>query len=129
MKSTGIAMLLGLFLTAATSVSVAQDTTSSGKSKTPGRTITGCIAQGTTSDSYVLNGNDGSAWDLKSDKVAIADHVGHTVTVKGMVSHVTMHNAKEEAKDTAASAGMKKTNDEHGDLEVASLRMVSKSCK
>jgi hypothetical protein len=129
MKTTSIAMLLGLFLAAATSVSLAQDTTSSGKSKTEARTITGCIAQGTTSHSYVLNGNDGSTWDLKSDKVVVADHVGHTVTVKGTVSHVTMHNTKEEAKDAAASVGMKKTNDEHGDLEVASLRMVSKSCK
>ncbi len=129
MKTTGIALFLGLFLTAATSVSLAQDTTSSGKSKTAERTITGCITQGASSDSYVLNGNDGSTWDLKSDKVAVADHVGHTVTVNGTVSHVIVHNAKEEAKDTAASAGMKKTNDEHGDLEVASLRMVSKSCK
>jgi hypothetical protein len=131
MKTTGIAMLLGLglFLTAATSISLAQDTTSSGKSKTQARTITGCIAQGSSSDSYVLNGNDGSTWDLKSDKVAVADHVGHTVTIKGTVSHVTMHNAKEEGKDAAAGAGMKKTNDEHGDLEVASLKMVSESCK
>jgi hypothetical protein len=77
----------------------------------------------------VLDGNDGSTWDLKSDKVAVADHLGHTVTVKGTVSHVTMHNAKEEAKDAATSVGMKKTNDEHGDPEVASLKMVSKSCK
>jgi hypothetical protein len=127
MKTSGIAMFLGLFLAAATSVSLAQDTTSSGKSKTEVRTITGCLAQGSSSHSYVLNSNDGSTWDLKGDKVA--DHVGHTVTVKGTVSHVTMHNAKEEAKDTAASAGMKKTNDEHGDLDVESLRMVSKSCK
>ena len=129
MKTTGIPLFLGLFLAATTCVSLAQDTTSSGKSKSQERTITGCIAQGTTAESYVLNGEDGSTWDLKSDKVVVADHVGHTVTVKGTVSHVVVHNAKEEAKDAAASAGMKKTNDEHGDLEVASLRMVSKSCK
>jgi hypothetical protein len=55
--------------------------------------------------------------------------VTHTVSAKGMVSNVTMHNMKEEAKDAAASAGMKKTNDEHGDLDVESLKMVSKSCK
>jgi hypothetical protein len=40
-----------------------------------------------------------------------------------------MHNTKEEAKDAEAKTGMKKTNDEHGDLNVASLKMVSKSCK
>jgi hypothetical protein len=56
----------------------------------------------------VLNGNDGSTWEVKSDQVALADHVGHTVKVKGVVSNVTMHNMKEETKAAAASAGMKK---------------------
>jgi len=129
MKFAKIAVALGIFLFAFAGVSQAQDTTSSGKSKSEVRTITGCLAPGTSSGSYVLNGNDGSTWDLKSDKVALADHVGHTVTVKGTVSNTTLHNMKEEAKDTAASAGMKKTNDEHGTLDAASLKMVSKSCK
>jgi hypothetical protein len=127
MKTSGIALALGLLLI--TAVSLAQDTTSSGKSKSDVRTITGCLAQGSSSDKYVLNGNDGSTWDLKSDTVALADHIGHTITAKGTVSNVTMHNMKEEAKDAASSAGVKKSNNEHGDLEVASVKMVSKSCK
>jgi hypothetical protein len=127
MKTSGIALALGLLLI--TTVSLAQDTTSSGKSKSDVRTITGCLAQGSSSDKYVLNGNDGSTWDLKSDTVALADHMGHTITAKGTVSNVTMHNMKEEAKDAASSAGVKKSNNEHGDLEVASVKMVSKSCK
>jgi hypothetical protein len=129
MKTSGIAIFLGLLLATAMNVSLAQDTTSSGKSKAQVRTITGCLAQGSSSNSYVLNGTDGSTWDLKSDSVPLADHVGHTVTVKGAVSNITAHNAKEEAKDAASSTGMKKTNDEHGDLHVESLKMVSKSCK
>jgi hypothetical protein len=36
-----------------------------------------------------------------------------------------MQNAKEKAKDEAAATGMKKTNDEHGDMEVSSVTMVS----
>jgi hypothetical protein len=36
---------------------------------------------------------------------------------------------KEEAKDAASSTGVKKDNSEHGDLEIESLKMVSKSCK
>jgi hypothetical protein len=126
---TSIAIILGMFLAATMNVSLAQDTTSSGKSKTKDRTVTGCLDKGSSSDSYVLKGNDGSTWDLKSDTVALADHVGHTVAVTGAVSNVTMHNTKEEAKDAEAKTGMKKTNDEHGDLNVASLKMVSKSCK
>ena len=126
MKNFGISVALGVLLVA--SVSLAQDTTSSGKSKAKNRTITGCLAQGSSSDKFVLNGNDGSTWDIKSDKVALADHLGHTITVKGNVSNATMHNMKEEAKDAAANAGMKKSNDEHGSLEATSVKMVSKSC-
>jgi hypothetical protein len=127
MKTSGIALALGLLLVAG--ISLAQDTTGSGKSKSQVRTITGCLAQGSSADQYVLSGNDGSTWDVKSDAVPLADHVGHTITAKGTVSNVTMHNVKEETKDAASSAGMKKTNDEHGDLQIASVKMVSKSCK
>ena len=93
------------------------------------RTNTGCVAQGSSSDKFVLNGTDGSTWDLKSDSVPLSDHLGHTVAVKGTVSNVAMHNMKKETKDAASSAGMKKTDDEHGDLEVSSVKMVSQSCK
>ena len=128
MKTSGVALTIGGLLLLAV-VSLAQDTTSSGKSKSQVRTLTGCLAQGSSSNQYVLNANDGSTSELKSDNVALADHVGHTVTVKGSVSNVTAHNMKEEAKDAASSAGMKTSNNEHGDLEVASLKMVSKTCK
>lgn len=127
MKTSGIALALSLLFLGG--VSLAQDTTSSGKSKSQVRSITGCLAQGSGSDKFVLNGNDGSTWDVKSDSVSLADHLGHTITAKGTVSNVTMHNMKEETKDAASSAGMKKTNDEHGDLQVSSVKMVSKSCK
>jgi hypothetical protein len=110
-------------------VSFAQDTTSSGKSKAKDRTITGCLTQGSSADKFVLNGNDGSTWEVKSDSVSLADHVGHTIAATGTVSNVTMHNTKEKAKDEAASAGMTKSNNEHGDLEVSAVKMVSKSCK
>jgi len=127
MKAMGIALACGLMLI--TVGSSAQDTTSSGKSKSADRTVTGCLAKGDSAKEFVLNAKNGSTWNLKSDQVALAEHVGHTVTVKGVVSNVTMHNMKEEAKDAAASAGMKKENSEHGDMEVASLKMVSSSCK
>jgi len=125
MKAMGAALACGLLLVSVGSS--AQETTSSGKSKAVVRTVTGCLAKG--DKEFVLNGKDGSTWNLNSDQVALADHVGHTVTVKGVVSNVTMHNMKEEAKDTVAGAGVKKDNSEHGDMQVASLKMVSSSCK
>ena len=127
MKAIGVALACGLLLISVGSS--AQDTTSSGKSKAAIRTVTGCLAKGNSANEFVLNGKDGSTWNLNSDQVALVEHAGHTVTVKGVVSNVTMHNMKEEAKDAAAGAGVKKDNSEHGDMQVASLKMVSSSCK
>ncbi len=126
MTAIGVALACGLLLI---SVGSAQDTTSSGKSKSADRTVTGCLAKGDSAKEFVLSGKDGSTWNLKSDQVALAEHVGHTVTVKGVISNVAMHNMKEEAKDAAAGAGVKKENSEHGDMQVATLKMVSGSCK
>jgi len=128
MKCMKVALLLCAGFGLAASGVRAQDTTSSGKSKAEVRTITGCVAQGDSADKFVLHARNGSVWNLKSDS-SLADHVGHTVTVRGKVSNVTLHNMKEEAKDAAASAGMKKDNSETGDLDVTSVKMVSKSCK
>jgi hypothetical protein len=127
MKLSSMALAVGLLFVAG--VVLAQDTTSNGKSKSDVRTITGCLAQGSSADKFVLNGSDGSTWDVKSDTVSLSDRVGHTISAKGTVSNVTMHNMKEEAKDAASPAGMKKSNNEHGDLAVDSMKMVSKSCK
>jgi hypothetical protein len=76
MKATGLALACGLLLIAVGSS--AQDTTSSGKSKSADRTVTGCLAQGDSAKEFVLNGKDGSTWNLKSDQVTLAEHVGHT---------------------------------------------------
>jgi hypothetical protein len=97
MKNLAISLALGVMLLA--SVSLGQDTTSSGKSKSRDRTITGCLqTHGSGPDDFVLMGDDGSTWDVKSDSVVLADHVGHTITATGTVSNVTMHNAKKKPK-------------------------------
>ena len=127
MKNLGIALALSVLLV--TCLSFAQETTNSGKSKSQNRAITGCLSQGDSPNTFILSANDGSTWDVKSDTVSLTDHVGHTITAKGTVSNIAAHNAKEEAKDAAASAGIKKTNNEHGDLKIESIKMVSKSCK
>jgi len=108
--------------------SFAQNAASDSQSKAERRTITGCLAKGDSANEFDLKANDGSTWELKSDKVALADHVGHTVSVTGEVSHAKMHNLKEDAKDAAKDAGIKKENKEYGHLKVTGLQMVSKSC-
>jgi len=85
------------------------------------REMTGCLQK--EGDDYELMADNGSTWELKGDRVNLADHVGHTIRVTGTVNHEKMHDAKEKAKD--------KTQDnprEHGHLTVTDVRMVSRSC-
>jgi len=107
---------------------VAQDSTNAPKGKASTRTITGCLAKGDSADEFLLNAANGSTWEVKSDSVALADHVGHTVQLSGAVEHSTMHNMKEDTKDMAQDTGMKKSNNEHGYLKATNVKMVSDSC-
>ena len=99
------------------------------KEKADVRDVTGCLAKGDSAKEFVLTGNDGSTWEVRSSKVDLAEHVGHTVTATGVVSNATMHNMKEDAKDAAKDSGMKKDDSEHGHLKVTAVKMVSESCK
>jgi hypothetical protein len=92
------------------------------------RTLTGCLQKGEDANEYNLMGQDGSTWEVKSDAVDLASHVGHTVTVTGAVAHPTMHGMKEDTKKEAQEHGMDKAGTEHGHLTVTNLSMVSQSC-
>jgi len=99
------------------------------KEKADVRDVTGCLSKGDDAKEFLLTGNDGSTWEVRSSKVALSKHVGHTVTATGVVSNATMHNMKEDAKEAAKDSGMKKTDNEHGHLKVTAVQMVSDSCK
>ena len=99
------------------------------KSKAETRDITGCLSKGDSANEFLLKANDGSTWEVKSSNVALAGHVGHTVTATGVVSNAKMHNMKEDAKDAAKDSGMTKSNEEHGHLKVTDVKMVSDSCQ
>ena len=99
------------------------------KDKADVRDVTGCLSKGDDANEFLLTGSDGSTWEVRSSKVSLAEHVGHTVTATGVVSNATMHNTKEDAKDAAKDSGMTKSNDEHGHLKVTAVKMVSESCK
>lgn len=105
----------------------AQD--NSGKSKSDTRDVTGCLFKSDDGSRLVLHADDGSTWDVHSDTVQLADHVGHTITATGVVDNSTAHNLKEDAKDAATDAHMKKNDNEHGHMDVTSVQMVSSSCQ
>jgi hypothetical protein len=115
-------VLVAILVCFGTSLGIAKD-------KAEVRDVTGCLAKGDNAKEFTLTGTDGSSWEVKSSKVALADHVGHTVTATGVVSNATMHNMKEDAKDTAKDAGMTKNSDEKGHLTVTAVKMVSESCQ
>ena len=121
-------LLLGLVLVGITASSAsAQDAAS--KPKAEVRSVTGCLSKGDSADEFLLTASDGSTWETHSNTaVNLSDHVGHTVTLKGVVANAKAHNMKEDAKTAATDAGVKKTDTEHGHLKVTSLKMVSESC-
>ncbi len=129
MKIMKTALWLGLLLVLGSSSVYAQDTASTAKPKTHVRVITGCLSKGDSADEFQLTGTNGSTWEVRSDKVTLADHVGHTIRATGVVSNAKLHNLKEDAKDAAKDSGVKKTNTEHGHLTITSIKMVSESCK
>ncbi|MCU1315624.1 MAG: hypothetical protein JWN63_946 [Candidatus Acidoferrum typicum] len=119
---------LTLFIFAGTAgLATAQDTTKTTHKKT--RTLSGCLQKGEDANEYDLTTAKGGTWEVKSDSVRLGDHVGHTVTITGVVSNAAMHGVKEDVKSEAKEHGMGKKSTEHGHLTVTNLTMVSETCK
>jgi hypothetical protein len=128
MKLKIVMAVLALFMFAgATGLAAAQDTKKTTHKKT--RTLTGCLQKGDDANEYNLTTGKGGTWEIKSDSVDLAPHVGHTVTVTGVVSNAKMHGIKEDAKEEAKEHGMNKKEKEHGHLTATDVKMVSDSCK
>jgi len=74
-------------------------------------TVTGCLAKDEKEkNEYMITGEDGKTWGLKSSSVKLSDHMNHKVTVTGKV---TKEGHEKEA----------------GDLNVSDLKMVSQTCQ
>ena len=99
------------------------------KEKAGVRDVTGCLSKGDSAKEFLLTGNDGSTWEVRSSRVALAEHVGHTVTATGVVSNAKMHNMKEDTQEAVKDSGLAKSNKEHGHLTITKVKMVSDSCK
>jgi hypothetical protein len=129
LKLSLLSLMLVMFGSTWISAQAASDDT---KSKSDTRTITGCLAKGensASSNEFLMTASDGSTWEVRSDAVSLGEHVGHTVSATGVVKHATAHNLKEDAKDAAADAHMKKDTSEHGHMTITDVKMVSGSCQ
>jgi hypothetical protein len=81
--------------------------------KITGQTITatGCLTkEPKEKNEYLITGEDGKTWGLKSNTVKLNDHLNHKVTVTGKVTKIEHGN-------------------EAGDMNVSDLKMVSDTCK
>ena len=99
------------------------------KDKGEVRDVTGCLSKGESAKEFLLTGTDGSTWEIKNSGVALAEHVGHTITATGVVSNAKMHNMKENTQEAVKDSGMTDKNKEHGHLKVTNVKMISDSCK
>jgi hypothetical protein len=117
-------MALGLFVASASTL-WAQDEPKTTHKKV--RTLSGCLQKGDGDKEYKLTDAKGDNWEIKSDAVALGEHVGHTVRVTGVVSNAAIHGAKEDTKEKAAEHGVGDSA-EHGHMTATGLKMVSESC-
>lgn len=122
-------LFCGVLIALCASWILAQDASSQSNSKSNVRTITGCLAQGDSANEFLLTANDGSTWEVRSDKVTLAGHVGHTIAATGVVSHEKAHHLKEDAKQAATDSGATKQHAEHGHMTITDVKMVSDSCQ
>jgi hypothetical protein len=76
--------------------------------------VTGCLRQGAAANIYTLTDEDGKTWDLRSRTVALAPHVGHTVTATG-----TIPKSDKSSDD----------NTPQNHLVVTAVKMVRNNCK
>ena len=96
----------------------AQDTSDTSKLT---RYLTGCLQQSHANEYQLIAEN--ARWHLKSDAVRLADYVGHSIKVAGVVSNQPFHGMKEDLK-----AEVKANPTETGVLTVTNLEVVSDSC-
>jgi hypothetical protein len=132
------ALAVGLFLSAAgwmhAQDTTTQQTTTTASDNNAGdthanvRTLTGCLQEGDGAHEYKLVGDDGSTWEVRSDAVDLASHVGQSVTLTGAVKNATAHGMKEDMKKEAQEHGMDKSATEHGHMTVTNVTTVSGSC-
>jgi hypothetical protein len=90
--------------------------------------VTGCLQKGDEENEFVITSKAGKKYELTSKSVKLAEHVGHTVTVKGSVvaEEKGQNEAKEEKDEKAEKEEAKEDEGVH--LQVTSLTMVSPKC-
>jgi hypothetical protein len=115
--------------------------------------VTGCLQKGDEENEFVITDKAGKKYEIASKSVALAGHVGHTVTVKGTIlaeakgekeateekgekgeKEATAEKGEQGEKEATAEKGEKGAKEEAkeyegGHVQVTSLAMVSPKCQ
>jgi hypothetical protein len=95
-------------------------------------TVTGCLQKADEEGEFVITDKNGKKYELTSKSVALAEHVGHKVTVKGTevaAKEAEKYEAKEEKNEAKEEKKEKAEKEEaHEHVQVTSLAMVSTKC-
>ena len=97
--------------------------------------VTGCLQKGDEENEFVITDKAGKKYEIMSKSVALGEHVGHTVTVKGTaITEEKGEEAKEEKSEKAEKAekgdeAKEAKEYEGGHVQVTSLVMVSPKCQ
>ena len=126
MKNPNLSFALPAFALAlamyAVPIAPAQDAAMHG-SKHGKMSVTGCLQKGDEAGEYSITGQDGKMYGLSSTSVDLSKHVGHKVTVMGMMKPESAENEKAEANTNTNKEGA-----EAGDITVSKLKMISTTC-
>jgi hypothetical protein len=88
-------------------------------------TVTGCLAKGDSPNEFSLTADNGRKYELRSDSVSMAEHVGHKVTVTGAPAKESAGEEKEEKGERHEAH----EGHEAAHLQVSKLQHVSETCK
>src|SRR5256885_5977419 len=77
--------------------------------------VTGCLEKGDEENEFVITDKAGKKYEIESKSVALAGHVGHTVTVKGTV--LAEEKGESEAKEEKGEKGENEAKEEKAEQE------------
>lgn len=83
-------------------------------------TITGCLAKGESAEEFAIT-QGGKKYGVKSTKIKLAEHLGHKVTVTGIITRAPGEGEEGEKEEEGGG--------EYADVKVTSLKMISTSCQ
>jgi hypothetical protein len=89
--------------------------------------VTGCLQKGDEKNEFVITDKAGKKYEIMSKSVALGEHVGHTVTVKGTA--IMEEKGEKEAKEEKSEKAEEAKEYEGGHVQVTSLAMVSPKCQ